>query len=143
MYHAYMNVISAMCPGSAGDRTPPEFTVVPDLDTCNLEEQTIDHHSPALDVPEERIRRFVMKEVKIKLERGHSVSDIEEHLSNAAELTGGKQIPTSWPNVLKLMKLLGYTNPQHYKVCAARDHSFLLKSSKQHPSGTPTELESM
>lgn len=90
MYHAYMNVISAMCPGSAGDRTPPEFTVVPDLDTCNLEEQTIDHHSPALDVPEERIRRFVMKEVKIKLERGHSVSDIEEHLCNAAELTGGK-----------------------------------------------------
>ena len=64
MYHAYMNVISATYPGSAGDRTPPEFTVVPDLDTCNLEEQTINHDSPALDVPEERIRRFVMKEVK-------------------------------------------------------------------------------
>ena len=72
-----------------------------------------------------------LKEVKIKLERGHSVSDIEDHLSNAAELTGGKQIPTSWPNVLKLMKLLGYTNPQHYKVCTARDHSYLLKS--KHP----------
>ena len=26
MYHSYMNAVSATCPGSAGDRTPPEST---------------------------------------------------------------------------------------------------------------------
>lgn len=42
-----------------------------------------------------------MKELKLKLDRGHSITDIEEHLKNAADLVGGEQIPTSWSSVLK------------------------------------------
>ena len=87
-----------------------------------------------LRVPEEKIREYVLKEVKLKLDRGHSVTDIEDHLKNTASLVGGTQIPTTWTDVLKMMKKLGYTNPRHYRVCAAHDHSFLLKSKDENPT---------
>ena len=74
-----------------------------------------------------------MKELKLKLDRGHSITDIEEHLKNVVDLVGGEQIPTTWSSVIKMLKKLGYTNPHHYKVCASHDHSFLLKSREEHP----------
>ena len=37
-----------------------------------------------------------MREAKAKLEHGSSVSEIEEHLRNAAALIGGEAIPTKW-----------------------------------------------
>ena len=95
---------------------------------------TIEHSNPVLDIPEARVYEYVMKELKLKLDRGHSVTDIEEHLKNAADLIGGEKIPTAWLNVLKLLKKLGYTNPYHYKVCASHDHSFLLGSREEHPT---------
>ena len=49
------------------------------------------------------------------LDRGHSVTDIKEHLTNTATLVG-EQIPTTWSSKLKMLKKFGYTNPYHYKV---------------------------
>ena len=95
---------------------------------------TSEHSNPVLDIPEAKVYEYVMKKLKLKLDRDHSVTDIEEHLKNAADLVGGKQIPTTWSNVLKLLKKLGYTNPYHYKVCASHDHSFLLRSREEHPT---------
>ena len=45
-----------------------------------------------LSVPKDRVIAYVLQETKLKLERGHSVSDIEQHLRNAATLVGGNQI---------------------------------------------------
>lgn len=73
-----------------------------------------------------------MKEMKLKLERGHSVTGIEGHLNNTASLVGGDQIPTTWSGVLKMMKHLGYANPQHFMICATHNHSF-LKSKEENP----------
>lgn len=94
---------------------------------------TTEHSKPVLDIPEAKVYEYVMKESKIKLDCGHSVTDIEKHLKNAAALVG-EQIPTMWSGVLKMLKKLGYTNPHHYKVCASHDHSFLLKSREEHPT---------
>ena len=80
-----------------------------------------------------KIQEYVMKEVKLKLEGGHSVADIEGHLKNTASLVGGDQIPTTWSGVLKMMKHFGYANPRHFKICAAHDHFFLLKSIEENP----------
>ena len=60
------------------------------------------------------------------------MADIEGHLNNTASLVGGDQIPM-WSGVLKMMEYLGYANPRHNKVCAAHDHSFLLKSNEGNP----------
>ena len=89
--------------------------------------------STTLKIPGDKIQEYVMKEVKLKLGSGHSVADIEGHLNNTASLVGGDQIPTTWSGVLKMMKQLGYANPRHLKICAARDHSFLLKSNEENP----------
>lgn len=68
---------------------------------------------------------YVLEELRIKLVRGHSRTDLEEHLQNAAKLN--PQVPTEWSVVLKLLKKLGYKCPMHYKVCVQPDHTFLLK----------------
>ena len=86
---------------------------------------TIERSNPILDIPEAKVYEYVMKELKLKLDHGHSITDIEEHLKNAADLVG-EQIPTAWSNVLKLLKKLGYTNPYHYKVCACMHHMIIL-----------------
>ncbi len=77
------------------------------------------------------VLHFVLEELRIKLLRGHSKSDLEEHLRNAARLN--PLVPSQWSDVLKLLKELGYECPVHYKVCTQSDHSCLLKSHKQHP----------
>ena len=89
--------------------------------------------STILKIPADKIQEYVMKELKLKLDRGHSVADIEGHLNNAASLVGGDQIPTTWSDVLKVMKKLGYANPRHFKVCAGHDHAFLLRSKEENP----------
>ena len=38
--------------------------------------------STILKIPGGKIQEYVMKEVKLKLEGGHSVADIEGHLNN-------------------------------------------------------------
>ena len=68
---------------------------------------TIERSNPILDIPEAKVYEYVMKELKLKLDQGHSVTDIEEHLKNAADLIGGERIPTAWSNVLKLLKKFG------------------------------------
>ena len=77
------------------------------------------------DITEERIVTFTLKELSLKLQYGHSVSEFEHHLQNAADLIGGKLF-TKWAEVLKLLRRLGYTNPKHYKVCVGGNHSILL-----------------
>ena len=69
----------------------------------------------------------MLQETKLKLEWGHSVSDIKQHLRNATTVFGGNQIPITRPEVLKLMKMLGYSEPRHYKVCVSTTHSVLLQ----------------
>lgn len=70
-----------------------------------------------------------MKEVRTKLTHGLSVSTNEDHLQNAAALLGEQAIPTKWNDVVCFMKAIGYTEPRHYKVCLAQDHSVLLEST--------------
>ena len=60
------------------------------------------------------------------------MSEIEEHLRNAAALKGGEAIPTKWDGVLKVMRELGYSCPQHFKVCVSSTHSFLLRNKQIH-----------
>jgi len=61
---------------------------------------------------------------------GNSISDIEQHLRNASTLVRGKQIPTMWPEVLMLMNTLGYSRPQHYKVCVST--TYFCCEAKRH-----------
>ena len=100
------------------------------------ESLTDDTNSPAdaipIPVPQDRLTMNVLQEAKLKLERGHSISDIGQHLRNASTLVSGNQIPTTWPEVLKLMNTLGYSRPQHYKVCVSTTHSFLLRGRETH-----------
>ena len=77
-----------------------------------------------------------MSETKAKLQNGLSVSQIEEHLRNAAQLLGADKIPSKWSDVLKIMESAGYSSPKHYKVCVSTTHLILLKSKKQHPTKT-------
>ena len=70
-----------------------------------------------ISVSERQIQKFIFKEVKSKLDHGHSISTTEEHLQNAAELLGSGQIPTKWSAVIRYLKSLGYKDPRHYKVC--------------------------
>ena len=81
-------------------------------------------------VSEKQIKEFILKEVKTKLDHGHSVSIAEEHLRNASELLGTGSIPTKWNAVIKYLKSLGYKDPKHYKVCVSTNHSRLLKAEE-------------
>lgn len=81
---------------------------------------------PVVQISAKKVLKYVLNEVKLKLEHGHSISVAEDHLRNAADMLGGHQIPTKWTEVLSLMKRLGYNDPKHYKVCASPDHSCLL-----------------
>lgn len=92
-----------------------------------------DDSESVVHVPNEKVQRYVLNEVRLKLEHGHSISVTEDHLRNTADMLGGNQIPTKWNEVLRLMKTLGYCNPQHYKVCASQDHSFLLTDKATYP----------
>ena len=79
-------------------------------------------------VTSSKIKEFVMKEVKTKLNHGLSMSTTEDHLQNTATLLGEKVIPTKWSDVIRFMKTIGYTDPRHYKVCLTQDHSKLLET---------------
>ena len=85
-------------------------------------------------IPKERLELYLMNEAFVKLQRGHSESDIEQHLRNTILLLNESSLPCKWSEVLKKMKELGYRNPRHFKVCAAKGHSVLLKNKKDHPS---------
>ena len=77
---------------------------------------------------------FVLHEVFIKLTHGSSRVELEEHLKNASRLiSADKRIPTSWSEVIAMMKKLGYLPPRHYKVCVNELHSFLLELISKHP----------
>ena len=84
-------------------------------------------------LPNEQVQRYVLNEVKLKLDHGHSISVTEDNLRNTSALIGGCQIPTKWCEILKLMKSLGYCDPKHFKVCVSQDHSCLLESIKHIP----------
>ena len=86
-----------------------------------------------LKVPKHQVNEFIVREVTTKLMRGHSRAAIEEHLANAAKLVGDDVIPLKWCDVLKVLKSLGYENPQHFKVCVSASHSELLKSKVVSP----------
>ena len=61
---------------------------------------------------------FVLHEIFIKLTHGSSRVELEEHLKNASRLiSADKRIPTSWSEVIAMMKKLGYLPPRRYKVC--------------------------
>ena len=83
-----------------------------------------------ISVNERQIQKFVLKEVKLKLDHGHSIAATEEHLKNAAELLDNGRIPTKWNAVIRYLKSLGYKDPKHYKVCVSNDHSCLLKTEQ-------------
>ena len=130
--------------------TPCNFSAVSDSGTNEIDSHVCENegslfaqsdctctNSPttmlSVPVPKDRLVAYVLQETKLKLERGHSVSDIEQHLRNAATLVGGNQIPSTWPEVLKLMKTLGYSEPRHYKVCVSTTHSVLLQRHRDCP----------
>ena len=100
-----------------------------DKDRSDLEVQ-----DPSVIIGNDQIKIYLMREAQAKLKNGLSVSQIEEHLKNAAQLLGGEKIPSKWCDVLKIMESAGYSSPTHYKVCVSPTHSFLLKSKKQHPT---------
>ena len=55
---------------------------------------------------------------------------MEEHLANSHWL-GGSDVPCDYNNVLKLLKKLGYCDPQHFKVCVDENHSVLLNAQEK------------
>ena len=82
--------------------TPTTVTSQPDLshNTSNFDTpdqatgtRTQDDTSSSTtlsDITEERKVTFTLKELSLKLQYGHSVSEFEHHLQNAADLIGGK-----------------------------------------------------
>ena len=70
---------------------------------------------------EHRIATFIIKELSLKLQYGHSVSEFEHDLRNDADLLGGHFL-TKWETVVQTW----HTNPKHYKVCVGTNHSILL-----------------
>lgn len=80
-------------------------------------------------ITEEQVYQYIMKETLVKLDRGHSQSEIEAHLRSTNQLLGKEVLPNTWSEVLQIMHRLGYKSPRHYKVCCASDHSYLLKDS--------------
>ena len=97
----------------------------------SFEHQTTD--SPLLKASpcpsNDKVDIYVLKEVGIKLNFGHSQPEIEQHLQNTAELLGDKRIPTTWADTLKHLRKLGYCDPLHHKVCVGDNHSVLLKKA--------------
>ena len=89
----------------------------------NTEEQN--HYTLVLS--QRKIQEFIIGAVQLKLNHGLSISTTEDCLQHTASLLGNKLIPTKWNDVICFLKSLGYVEPRHYKVCAARDHSYLLK----------------
>ena len=70
-----------------------------------------------------------MKELKLKLDQGHSVTDIEEHLTYLVQ-----QIPTAWSNVLKVLKIWNTlihitTKCVHHMIIL-----FFSRSREEHPT---------
>ena len=89
----------------------------------NTEEQN--HYTLVLS--QRKIQEFIIGAVQLKLNHGLSISTPEDYLRHTAYLLGNKLIPTKWNDVIRFLRSLGYVEPRHYKVCAARDHSYLLK----------------
>ena len=137
--------ISSSSPASQSrERNPP--SVDPDPS---------DNHSPIVVNPEptepiscttqsptsssstlpQNLTNYVVREALTKLECGYSRAQIERHLENATSLLDleGRALPVTWPEVLQLLKKLGYRSPRHYKVCCGKDHSTLLASRVSHP----------
>lgn len=73
------------------------------------------------------VLKFILEELKVKLKYGTSYPEFEQHLLNTKRLIK-EEIPVQWSDVLKLLTLLGYQSPKHYKVCLRQDHSHLLCS---------------
>ena len=87
------------------------------------------HLTPPTDeanFPKERVTMFVMKELNVKLQYGHPQAELEHHLKNVSDLLGEK-MATTWSDVMRLLRGLGYTDPTHYKVCVCGDHSVVLQ----------------
>ena len=55
-------------------------------------------------------------------------------MKNVADILTDSRLPTTWSAVLQRMTSLGYSKPTHYKVCASKDHSFLLVDRETNPS---------
>ena len=94
---------------------------------CSVVSNTDEQNHCTLVVSQKKIQEFTIGAVQLKLNHGLSISTTEDYLRNTASLFGNKLIPTKWNNVICFLRPLGYVEPRHYKVCAARDHSYLLK----------------
>lgn len=86
-----------------------------------------DQTTTTLQIAQDRVTQFIVKELYVKLQYGHSQAELEHHLRNASDLLG-EDIATSWSAVMKLLRNLGYSEPSHYKVCVSSDHSVVLGS---------------
>lgn len=67
-----------------------------------------------------------MNELKVKLKYGTSRAEFEEHLRNAKSLVDDN-IPFQWEDIVKVLKVLEYREPQWFRVC----RSFLPFRIKQ------------
>lgn len=134
-------VFESQLPTSSNSSSLPQLSLEPpelppksselSLDLTSTESTPDDNRSDSLEplqsgcsstsfeilVNERQIQKFVLKEVKLKLDHGHSIAATEEHLKNAAELLGSGRTPTKWNAVIHYLKSLGYKDPKHYKVC--------------------------
>ncbi len=104
--------------------TAPDTSVVPPLTPPAPNPVVSSVHVPPLST--QKVTRYVLKEALSKLERGHSQSEIEQHLTSTRQLLGVEVLPKNCSEVLQLMHKMGYKSPRHYKVCCGRDHSMLL-----------------
>ena len=97
------------------------------IEPCQSSSTTYD-----ISISVRQIQKFVLKEVKVKLEHGHSIATTEEHLKNAAELLGNGQISTKWSSVIHYLKSLGYKDTKHCSVCLvitlAKDGRIILQN---------------
>ena len=73
----------------------PELELNPQTSLSHPSKSTVDP-SPDLTLSKSDLTTYVLRETLIKLKRGHSQVEIEEHLQNTAKLIGGKGLPETW-----------------------------------------------
>ena len=109
-----------------GVRVPPSTD---DDDESTTPTEVLEKRQKATGLSSEVIK-YIMKELQVKLKYGASRAEFEEHLKNVKGLVDGN-IPIEWKEVMKLLKILGYNEPQWFRVCIKQDHSYLLSSSDE------------
>ena len=90
--------------------------------TCGVVQKSISQHQQ--DV-------FILEQLYEKLVSGCSRKDLENRLKKSRVL--GFDFPCKWNQILKFLKSLGYSDPRHFKVCVANDHSVAFPSEERCP----------